>query len=57
MGYQYIPGSIRIGTDSTGRPSGDGWISFASVQEASRAVMERNRQHLGSRYIELFQQD
>jgi hypothetical protein len=40
-----------------GRPSGDAWISFATVEEASRAVMQRNKQHLGNRYIELFQQD
>jgi RNA recognition motif-containing protein len=57
MGYNFIPESCRIGMDGNGRPSGDAWVTFASVEEASRAVMERNRQHLGSRYIELFQQD
>ena len=57
MGYNFIPESCRIGADGTGRPSGDAWISFATVEEASRAVMQKNKQHLGSRYIELFQQD
>ena len=56
MGYNFIPESCRIGTDGTGRASGDAWVSFATKEEASRAVMERNRQHLGSRYVELFQE-
>ena len=57
LGYNFIPDSCRIGTDASGRASGDAWVSFVSVQEAARAVMERNKQHLGNRYIELFQQD
>ena len=27
--------------------AGDAWISFATAEEADRAVGERNRQHLG----------
>jgi heterogeneous nuclear ribonucleoprotein F/H len=52
-GYGYVAGSLHLGTDSRGRPSGEGWITFKSVDEAGRCVKERNRQYLGSRYLEL----
>jgi hypothetical protein len=55
-GYQCVPATARLGMDASGRSSGEAWISFASEAEASRAAMERNRQNLGSRYIELFKE-
>lgn len=53
QGYQYIPDSLNIGLDSLGRPSGEAWISFASPDEALRAVRELNRHYLSNRYLEL----
>jgi hypothetical protein len=38
----------------SGRASGEAWVTFTSAAEAERAVQERNRQHMGSRYVELF---
>ena len=55
-GYQCVPATARLGMDASGRSSGEAWISFTSEAEAARAAMERNRQNLGSRYIELFKE-
>ena len=56
-GYHFIPESARIGSESSGRASGEAWVSFASAEEASRAIADKNRQHMGSRYVELFKED
>ena len=53
-GYGAIPESVRLGNDGAGRSSGEAYISFTSNAEAQRAVAERNRQNMGSRYVELF---
>jgi heterogeneous nuclear ribonucleoprotein F/H len=37
-----------------GRPSGEAWISFARLEDARRAVREKDRHHMGDRYVELF---
>ncbi len=55
-GYELVGGSVHIGTNREGRPSGEAWVDFASAKAAQRAVLERNKQHMGSRYIELFLQ-
>ena len=52
-GFDAIADSLRLGTDSMGRPSGEGWLSFGSEEEAARAARDRNKHYLGSRYIEL----
>lgn len=54
--YGIIRDSVHIGTDSDGRPSGEAHVSFVSHQEAERAVRERNKGHIGTRYVELFLQ-
>jgi len=43
-----------MGISSGGRPSGEAWVSFGSQQEAARAIAERNRAHIGNRYVELY---
>ena len=35
------------------RPSGMARVTFASSEEAARALEERNRKYLGRRYVEL----
>jgi len=52
-GFHVLPDSLHLGVDNLGRPSGEGWISFSSQDEAKKAYKERNRQFLGPRYIEL----
>ncbi|KAJ1487619.1 hypothetical protein T484DRAFT_1617627, partial [Baffinella frigidus] len=53
-GYDVLPDSVQLGTGPDGRSNGEGLVGFASSGEAARALQEKNRQHLGSRYIELF---
>jgi hypothetical protein len=51
--YSHIAESLQLGVDALGRPSGEAWLTFASSDEALRAVRERNRHYLGNRYLEL----
>jgi len=51
--FNFIPTSVQIDKDTTGRSSGEGWITFVNPDEARRAVRERNRQYLQNRYLEL----
>lgn len=51
QGFRFIPNSVQIDKDSSGRSSGEGWVTFINSEEAKRAVRERNRQYLQSRYL------
>jgi heterogeneous nuclear ribonucleoprotein F/H len=53
-GFDLLPHSVQIGMTQDGRSSGEGWVTFGSPEEAQRAIIEKNRQHLGSRYVEIF---
>ena len=55
-GLDLVPGSVQIGTNREGRPSGEAWVEFVDMRAAQSAVQMRNKQHLGARYIELFLQ-
>ncbi|XP_041376014.1 epithelial splicing regulatory protein 1-like isoform X2 [Gigantopelta aegis] len=46
--------TVQLQTGGDGKPTGDALITFSSRAEAERAIMERNRRHLGNRFIELF---
>lgn len=52
-GFSLMPDTLHMGSDSLGRPSGEGWLTFSSAEEAARATRERNRQYIGQRFIEL----
>lgn len=52
-GYQIVQNGIHIVMGATDRPTGEAFVEFVSPEEAARA-MERHRQNIGSRYIELF---
>ncbi|MCO5581588.1 hypothetical protein L7F22_035476 [Adiantum nelumboides] len=51
-GYRFAPNGVHMVTAVTGRPTGEAFVEFASVEEANRA-MERNRCSMGPRFIEL----
>jgi len=53
-GYQVMPESVRMGQNQSGRANGEAWVVFSSPAEAQRAVAEKNREMMGTRYIELF---
>lgn len=46
--------SVHIQRNADGRPSGEAIVAFPTRAEAERAVRLKHRQHMGSRYIELF---
>ncbi|CAI5479761.1 unnamed protein product [Closterium sp. Yama58-4] len=52
-GYEVVGNGVHIMTGHNDRPTGEAFVEFASSEEAGRA-MERHRQHMGNRYIELF---
>ena len=45
--------SVHIVMNSSGKPTGNGYVQFGSAEE-SKAAMAKDRKTLGSRYIELF---
>ncbi|MCO5559795.1 hypothetical protein L7F22_013399 [Adiantum nelumboides] len=52
-GYEIAPNGIFNVTGASDRPTGEAFVEFMSADEAQRA-MERHKQNMGSRYIELF---
>ncbi|CAM6102293.1 unnamed protein product [Calypogeia fissa] len=52
-GYNILPNGIHVVMGATDRPTGEAFVEFVSPEETQRA-MERHRQNIGSRYIELF---
>jgi len=48
------PECIQMQQNAEGQPSGEAMVSFTSRAEAERAILEKNKQHIGTRYIELF---
>lgn len=54
-GYNFIPGSVEIDTDASGKAVGTGQINFTKPKEALRAINDRNRKFIGKRYVNLHQ--
>ncbi len=48
-----VPPDIQLQRGPDGRANGEAYITFASRNEAERAITERNRKLLGNRFIEL----
>jgi hypothetical protein len=44
----------QLGRDQAGFSTGEAWVSFKQAEEGYRALREKNRGYLGSRYVELF---
>lgn len=51
---QVTPECVQLQRNTEGKLNGDALITFLSRGEAERAIVERNRRHLGNRFIELF---
>jgi RNA recognition motif-containing protein len=52
--YELDPNTIHMRVDNNGRKNGEAYVNFSTPDEAKRAVEERNKCHMGNRYIELF---
>jgi heterogeneous nuclear ribonucleoprotein F/H len=48
-GFSPVENSVRFGSNQDGRPSGEAWVSFSKIEEAKKAVREKDRHHLGNR--------
>ncbi|XP_060679660.1 epithelial splicing regulatory protein 1 isoform X2 [Hemiscyllium ocellatum] len=53
QGYQIPPESVLIMSNLYGQ-SGDAFVIFPSLDAAKQAVVEKNHQHIGSRYVDLY---
>jgi heterogeneous nuclear ribonucleoprotein F/H len=45
-GFGVIEGSVTFGVNAEGRPSGEAWVSFNRLEDARRAVREKDRHHM-----------
>ena len=54
-GFNFIPGSVEIDTDASGKALGTGQVNFYKAKDATRAIAERNRKFIGKRYVNLHQ--
>jgi len=52
-GIKINPNCIMLTTDDMGRSSGEAFVQFNS-QEDAKAALKKNRETMGSRYIEIF---
>lgn len=52
--YVLTEDSIHMMVNSGGRPTGEAFVEFASIED-SKSALSKDRMTLGSRYIELFQ--
>lgn len=48
-----VEGSLHLGSDGRGRPSGEGWLTFETAEEARAVARAKNKQFMGKRYLEL----
>eukprot|EP00208_Stichococcus_sp_RCC1054_P000902 CAMPEP_0206140144 /NCGR_PEP_ID=MMETSP1473-20131121/8553_1 /ASSEMBLY_ACC=CAM_ASM_001109 /TAXON_ID=1461547 /ORGANISM="Stichococcus sp, Strain RCC1054" /LENGTH=567 /DNA_ID=CAMNT_0053534191 /DNA_START=347 /DNA_END=2050 /DNA_ORIENTATION=- len=52
-GFKVVEGSLHLGSDGRGRPSGEGWLTFETAEEARAVARAKNKQFMGKRYLEL----
>ena len=53
--YSYIQNSIKIGKNVDNTKTGEGALLFQDADECKRAYLEKQGQHLGHRWVELYQ--
>lgn len=54
MCLQVTPECIQLQRSSDGHPTGEAAVSFPTRADAERAIHDKNRHNMGTRYIELF---
>jgi len=52
--YKIVRESVKFGRNFEGRKTGEAVVLFETQEEAQRAIKERQGQHIGHRWIELF---
>ncbi len=55
-GIEIETNGILIISDSTGRPKGEAFVQF-TTEEGAKKALQRNKQNMGHRYIEVFSSD
>ena len=53
-GYKLVPDSIKIERNEEDRITGWGAVCFETEEEAARALEERQKESIGSRWIQLY---
>lgn len=51
--FQINSNSIKLLYNDKLRPTGEALVTFATLEDAHRAVVENNRKPMGNRYVEL----
>lgn len=54
QGFTLKENDIYICYNDEMKPTGEAYVQFVSLEEAQRAVVEKDRKHIGPRYVELF---
>lgn len=53
-GHGLVEDSIKIGKMDNGKLTGEACVMFESLEDCEKAFKDRNQEHIGSRWIELF---
>ncbi|GJQ11837.1 hypothetical protein GpartN1_g3628.t1 [Galdieria partita] len=53
--YRIVPGGIYFVHNGLDRPKGEAFVQFSSVEERNDALEKKDKLHMGSRYVELFE--
>jgi len=53
-GFNLTENDIFICYNDDMKPTGEAYVNFTSLEDAQRAVVEKDRKHIGPRYVELF---
>ncbi|XP_078254535.1 epithelial splicing regulatory protein 1 [Rhinoraja longicauda] len=54
QGYQIPPESVLMTSNLYGPSSSNALVTFPSLEVAKQAVLDKNHQHIGSRYVDLY---
>ncbi|KAL5713805.1 hypothetical protein ACHQM5_015850 [Ranunculus cassubicifolius] len=52
--FEVTEDNVHIGSRPDGKATGEAYVEFESVDDAKRAIMEKDRMTIGSRYVEIF---
>lgn len=55
QGFHFLPDSIILVQNEEGKSSGEAFVAFVDSNEASKAISKKNRDYIGTRYVDLIQ--